>query len=150
MSVELMVVDTMVVRWKEERIFRGYSDDEPWYYCYGDRYPGSIIHSGSEPVAIVVTIPEAPKEIDAEHPWHHINVSLPAGNYYNFRRCSKLQRGWRWNFSLCFGFRIFLSRFRRRGRFLDWRRGWRRRWRNGNIDVYVCNGTDNRHGKNKS
>jgi hypothetical protein len=147
--VELMVVDTMVVRWKEERIFWGYSDDHPWYDCYGDRYPGSIIHSGSEPVAIVVTIPEASKEIDAEHPWHHVNVSLPAGNYDNFRRCGKLQRGWRWNFSLYFGFGIFLSRFRGRGRFLDWRRGWRWRWRNGNINVYVC-GTDKRQEKNKS
>jgi len=88
--VELMVVDTMVVRWKEEGIFWGYTDDHAWYNCCRDRYPGSIIHSGPEPVAIVVTIPEAPKEIDAEHLWHHVDVSLPAGNYDHFRRCGKL------------------------------------------------------------
>jgi hypothetical protein len=147
--VELMVVDTMVVRWKEERIFWRDTDDHPWYHCYGDRCPGSIIRSGSKPVAIVVTIPETPKEIDAEHLWHHVNVSLPAGNDDNFRRCGKSQRGWRWNFSLYFGFGIFLSRFRGRGPFLDRRRRRQRRWRNANINVHVC-GANKRHGKNKS
>jgi hypothetical protein len=88
--VELMVVNPMVVNWKEERIFWGYTDDHPWYNCYGDRCPGSIIRSGSEPVAIVVTIPAAPKEIDAEHLRHHIDVSISAGNYDHFRRCGKL------------------------------------------------------------
>jgi hypothetical protein len=147
--VELMVVNPMVVRWKEERIFWGYTDDHVWYHSYGDRNPGSIIHRGSEPVAIVVTIPAAPKEIDAEPLWHHVNVSIPAGNYDHFRRRGKLQRGWRWNFSLYFRFRIFLNRFRGRGSFQDWRRGWRRGWRNANINVHVCC-TDNRHGKNES
>jgi hypothetical protein len=138
--VELMVVDTMVVRWKEEGIFWGYADDHPWYHCNRDRYPGSIIYIGSEPVAIVITIPEAPKEIDSKQLWHHVNISISAGNYDHLRRCCILQRGWRWDFSLNL-------RFRRRGRFLDWRRRWRRR--NGNADVHVCHGTNNRHGKNK-
>jgi hypothetical protein len=153
MFVEVMVVDMVVMRRKEERIFWGYTDDDSWYNCYRDRYPGGIIHSGSKPVAIVVTIPEAPEEVDAEHPWHHVNVSFPAGNYDNFRWCGKLQRGWRWNFDLCFGYRIFLSRFRGRGWFLDWRRGWRRRqrwWRNGNLNVHICGGTNMRRIKNKS
>jgi hypothetical protein len=88
--VELMVMDTMVMRWEEERIFWRYTDDYPWYDCCGDRYPGSIIHSGSEPVAIVITIPVAPKEIDAEYLRHHVNVSVPARNYDNFGRCGKL------------------------------------------------------------
>lgn len=136
--VELMVVDTMVMRWKEERIFRGYTDDHPWYHTYGDRYPGSIVHSRSEPVAIVITIPEAPKEIDTKQLWHHVNISIPAGNDDHFRWCGKLQTGWRWNFSLYF-------EFRRRGRFLGWRRRWQRRWRNGNMNVHVCHGADNRH-----
>jgi hypothetical protein len=138
--MELMVVDTMIVRWKEERIFWGHTDDYPWYHRYGNRYPGSIVHSGPEPVTIVITIPEAPKEIDAKQPWHHVDVSIPAGNDDHFRRRGELQRGWGWDFSLYFG-------LRRRGRFLNWRR--RRRWRNGNMDVHVCHGADNRHGKNK-
>jgi hypothetical protein len=89
--MELMVVDAMVMGWKEERIFRGYTNDHAWYHCCWDRYPGGIIHSGPEPIAIVVTIPEAPKEIDAEHLWHHVNISTPAGDYDNIRRCGKLQ-----------------------------------------------------------
>lgn len=147
--VELTVVDMMVVRWKEERIFRGDTDDHPWYNRQRNRNPGSIIYSGSKPVAIVVTIPEAPKEIDAEHSWHHVNISLPARNYDDIRRPGKLQRGWRWNFSLYFGLRILLSRFRGWGWFPNW--WWRRRgrWRNANVDVHVC-GTDKRHRKNKS
>jgi hypothetical protein len=87
--VELMVVDTMVVRRKEERIFRGYADDHSWDHSYGDRYPGSIIYSGSEPVAAVITIPEAPEEIDAEHLWHHVNIGIPAGDDDHFRRRGK-------------------------------------------------------------
>jgi hypothetical protein len=84
--VELVVVDMVVARWKEEWIFRGDTHDHAWYNCYGNRNPGSIIYSSSKPVAIVITIPEAPEEIDAEHLWHHVNVSLPAGDYDNIRR----------------------------------------------------------------
>lgn len=90
MSVELMVVDTMVVRWEEVRIFWRYSDDDSWNHCYGDRDPGRIIYNGSEPVAIIITIPVAPKEIYAEHVWNHVDVNLPTGDYNNFRWCSKL------------------------------------------------------------
>jgi hypothetical protein len=148
MPVELMVVDAMVVRREEERIFRGDTNDHSWYHCHGNRNPGSVIHRGPEPVPIVITIPEASEKIDTEQLRHHVNISLPAGNNDNFRRCGKLQRGWRRDFSLHLGFRILGSRFRGRRRFLNgwWRR--RRGRRNANIDVHVCC-ADKRRGKNK-
>jgi hypothetical protein len=139
MSVEIMVVDTMIVRWQEEWIFWRYPDDEPWYNCYGDNNPWRIVDNGSEPVAMVVTIPEASKEIYTEYVWYHIDVSLTTGNDNHFRWRGELQRWWRWSFSLFSG---------PRGRRSFWN-GWR--WRRWNVNIHIHLGrTNNRHGNNKN
>jgi hypothetical protein len=91
-SVELIVVNTMILRRNRVSILGRYIHDNRWNCCDGDWNPGLVIHTGCEPVAVVVTVPGAPEEIHTECIGNHVDITLSAGNHYNIRRCCQFQR----------------------------------------------------------
>ena len=85
-SVKVIIVYTIVV-WRERvYVLRRYIDDDPWYSRRQDRNPGCVIGAGPEPIAAVVTIPEASKEIYTEGVRNHVDVIFPTRDHYNVRR----------------------------------------------------------------
>jgi hypothetical protein len=88
-SVKFIVVYTIVVWREREYVLRRHIHDNPWYSADGDGDPGCVVGTGSEPIAAVVTIPGASKEIDTERIRNHVDGTFSTWDDDNVRRCGE-------------------------------------------------------------
>jgi hypothetical protein len=95
MPVEITVVYPMISRWHNENIVRWYNHDISRDESFSNRYPGSAVEGGPEPITSMEAIPKASIEIKAYCVRHQIDIGWSTRNDHDVRGSCKFQRrGW--------------------------------------------------------